>query len=160
MYTPDYPPLKAALPRQQEKVRTIRAKVEVRRPRILDKLAETAAEAAWHVHRVDTPEAAATAVAEVAAALRAKSVVRSAEEIFKRVDVDAALDDAAAVGQGSRHDQLAVAVIDHLPRLQPGPAGEDDSASPQQDGVSLDVVDEAVGGILEGVGARFRRRLE
>ena len=66
------------------------------------------------------------------------------------------LDPAAAVRQGPSHDHLALSVVDHLPRLQPGAAGEDDGVSPQQDGVSLDVVDEeTVSGVFESVISRF-----
>ncbi len=88
---PDYPPLKTSLLRHEEKVRTIQAKNEARRPRILAKLAENAAKAGWNVHPVETPEAAAALIADIAAQASAKKVVRSAEPIFQTVDLDNAL---------------------------------------------------------------------
>lgn len=91
IYAPDYPPLKAALTRQEEKVRTIGAKNLARRPRILERLTENAGLAGWHVHRVWSPEDAAEEVGGIAQKIRARSAVRSAEDIFKTVDVDGAL---------------------------------------------------------------------
>ena len=91
LHMPDHVALKAALPRQEEKVRTIRAKVEVRRPALLRRLAETAAAASWHVHGPVPAEDAAETVAEIASGLGARHVVRSAEEIFRRIDIDGAL---------------------------------------------------------------------
>jgi L-lactate utilization protein LutC len=89
--TPDHPSLKATLPRQQEKVRTIIAKNEARRSDIMSKLAETAEAASWQVHRVNTIDGAAATVAEIASVAGGRSVVRTAEDIFKRIDIDGAL---------------------------------------------------------------------
>ena len=90
-YPPDHPPLRANSTRQAEKVRTILARNEARRAQALDRLAETAAAASWNVRRVDDARGAAEAVAEAARAAGARSIVRTAEDIFSRVDVDAAL---------------------------------------------------------------------
>ena len=111
-HTPDHPPLKATPIRQEEKVRTVRAKNEARRPQLLNRLAETATAASWHVHRVNTPQGAAATVAEVAGRLRARSVVRSAEPVFSTVDVDGALraknipSTVLAVGRSRTRDDL------------------------------------------------------
>lgn len=91
LHMPDIPALKATLPRQEEKVRTVRAKVETRRPELLVQLAETAADAAWNVHGPTAAEDAADVVAEIVVRLGARRVIRSAEEIFRRLDVDGAL---------------------------------------------------------------------
>lgn len=91
LHTPDHPSLKTTPPRQEEKVRTIQAKVEARRPQLIARLAETAEAASWNVHRVNTAEGAAATVAEIAGRAKAKSIIRSAEEVFSRVDVDGAL---------------------------------------------------------------------
>ena len=91
LHMPDHPTLKAILPRQEEKVRTVHARVEARRARNLKLLAETAAAASWHVHGPFAAEDAAEVVANIATGLRAKHVVRSTEDIFKRVNVDGAL---------------------------------------------------------------------
>ena len=89
--TPDHPSLKATLPRHTEKVRTIQAKSEARLSMSVAKLVETATDASWTVHQVGGHGEAAEAVAEIAASVRAKSVIRTAEELFKRVDIDSTL---------------------------------------------------------------------
>ena len=91
LHMPDHPTLKAALPRQEEKVRTVRARVEARRAQSLKQLAETATAASWQVHGPVAAEDAAEVVAEIASGMRAKRVVRSTEDVFRRVNVDAAL---------------------------------------------------------------------
>ena len=90
-HTPDHSALKTTMPRQEEKVRTIQAKVASRRGASVRRLIETATAASWNVHQVSGPEEAAAAVADIAQQLNAQHVVRSAEELFKKVDVDAAL---------------------------------------------------------------------
>jgi L-lactate dehydrogenase complex protein LldG len=89
--TPDYPSLKTSLQRHEEKVRTIQAKNAARRPRLLTMLAENATKAGWQVHNVETHEDAAGLVGDIAARAGAKKVVRSAEDIFRTVDLDGAL---------------------------------------------------------------------
>ncbi|MCH7654720.1 MAG: lactate utilization protein [Chloroflexi bacterium] len=91
LHMPDHPTLKAALPRQEEKVRTVRARIDVLRAQNLKKLAETATAASWHVHGPIAVEEAAEVVAGIASGLRAKHVVRSTEDVFRRVNVDSAL---------------------------------------------------------------------
>lgn len=91
VHTPDHPSLKANAARQQEKVRTILAKNEARRSQALDRLARTAAAASWNVRRVGDAEEAADTVAEIARQAGVKNLVRSAEDVFKRVNIDAAL---------------------------------------------------------------------
>ena len=90
-HTPDHPSLKTSMLRQEEKVRTIQAKAAARRQPNVERLAETAAAASWHVHRASTSEMAAETVAEIVHRLGARLVVRSAEALFQRVEVDAAL---------------------------------------------------------------------
>jgi L-lactate dehydrogenase complex protein LldG len=89
--TPDHPTLKATLPRHEEKVRTTKARTEARRPQNVVRLEAIATAAAWHVHRAADAEIAANVVAEIASSIHAKNIVRTAEDIFKRVDIDATL---------------------------------------------------------------------
>ena len=91
LYAPDYPPLKTATIRQEEKVRTIQAKAFARRDRLVERLKETASTAGWHVHHVHSPEDAADVLGDIAIGIGAKAVVRTAEDIFKAVNVDAVL---------------------------------------------------------------------
>ncbi len=91
LYAPDYPPLKSATTRQEEKVQTVLARNAVRRPRLLERLAENAGAAGWNVHRVWSPEDAAQTIADIAKKIGAKNVVRSAEDVFKPMDLDGAL---------------------------------------------------------------------
>ena len=89
--TPDHPPLKAALPRHEEKVRTILGKVEARRSMSIAMLADNAAKASWNVHRVRGDVEAASAVGEIARKVGARNVIRTGEDLFRRIDVDGAL---------------------------------------------------------------------
>jgi len=88
---PDHPSLKTTLPRHTEKIRTIQAKSAARLPISLARLVETATAAAWNVHRATGHSQAAEMVAEIAATIHAKTVIRTAEDLFKRVDVDSTL---------------------------------------------------------------------
>ncbi len=91
LYAPDHPPLKANSTRQAEKIRTVLARNAARREQSVERLAETAAAASWNVHRVRNDAEAASAVAGIARSVGAKSVIRSFEDVFNRVDVDGAL---------------------------------------------------------------------
>lgn len=91
LHPPDHPPLRANAVRQQEKVRTVIARNAARRSQAVERLAQTAAAASWSVRRARDAADAANAVAQIAKQIGAKSVVRSAEDVFKRVDVDGAL---------------------------------------------------------------------
>ncbi len=91
VHMPDHPSLKANSTRQQEKVRTIVAKNAARRSQSLDRLARTASAASWNVRRAGDAEEAASIVAEIAQQSGVKNLVRSAEDIFKRVNIDTAL---------------------------------------------------------------------
>ncbi len=90
-HPPDHPPLRANAVRQQEKVRTVVARNAARRVQSVERLAQTAAAASWSVRRARDHADAANAVAQIARQIGAKSVVRSAEDVFKRVDADGAL---------------------------------------------------------------------
>jgi L-lactate utilization protein LutC len=90
-HVPDHPSLKMELPQQEQKVRTIQAKNEARRERLITALLSRAEQMGWRVNRVPGPEEAARAVAEIARDAGAKKAARSAQDIFKRVDVDGAL---------------------------------------------------------------------
>ncbi len=91
VHMPDHPSLKSNAARQQEKVRTVVARNEARRSRTLDRLAQTAAAASWNVRRANDAEEAASIVAEIAQQSGVKNLVRSAEDVFKRVNIDATL---------------------------------------------------------------------
>ena len=90
-FTPDHPTLKTTLPRHEEKIRTIQARTEARRSQNIARLEAIANEASWHVHRATGADAAANVVASIATEIRAKTIVRTAEDVFKRVDIDTVL---------------------------------------------------------------------
>ena len=112
LHTPDHPPLKTALPRQQEKVRTVQAKAEARRLLLVSQLVDRATKTGWQVQRVSSYNEAALMVSEIARKLHARRVVRTSEEIFRRVEVDLALRSARmtpivlASGQQRRRSAL------------------------------------------------------
>ena len=91
VHMPDHPSLKSNAARQQEKVRTVVARNEARRRRTLDRLSQTAAAASWNVRRAGDAEEAASIVAEIAQQSGVKNLVRSAEDVFKRVNIDTTL---------------------------------------------------------------------
>jgi L-lactate dehydrogenase complex protein LldG len=91
LHTPDHAPLKSNQTRQEEKVRTVLARVAARRSVLCERLADVAARASWNVHRAATPDRAAEVLADIADGLKARHVVRTAEDVFTRVDVDGAL---------------------------------------------------------------------
>ncbi len=91
LHTPDHPALKSNIARQKEKIRTVHARNEARITTNINRLIENASFASWNVHRVSNYDDAATVVAEVARSNKIKSVIRSAEEIFKKIDVDRSL---------------------------------------------------------------------
>ena len=97
VHTPDHPSLKTHLSRQEEKVRTIQARIEARRPQMLMRLMERAAQAGWQTKRVPTHKEAAQAVAEVVRAQGAHRVMRTGEELLERLELDTALRAAGAV---------------------------------------------------------------
>ena len=115
---PDHPSLKTVLARQEEKVRTIRAKVDVRQQRLLPRLLETAESNGWNLTRVPTHKEAAQTVAEIAKSLGARRVVRSNHDIFRKVDVDTPLRHLGAAmtvlaaGRGKRRETLRSAAMD------------------------------------------------
>lgn len=112
LHVPDHPALKTTLPRHQEKVVTIQAKVEARRSALATRLMETATAAGWHVHRVASENEAALMVGEIARGLGARRAVRTNEDVFRRVDVDLALRSARiapivlAAGRQRRRGEL------------------------------------------------------
>lgn len=115
--TPDHPSLKTGIARQDEKIRTIKAKLESRRNRLLVKFEEMASRNGWIVNRVSTDQEAVQAVKEIAKASEAREIVRSSHDIFRRVDVDSALRQpgvkvtALTSGRGRRLEWLQSVVM-------------------------------------------------
>ncbi len=58
---------------------------------LLDAVAESAAGAGWNVHRVASPEDAADVIARICTDAGVKNVLRSEQDVFDAVPVDAAL---------------------------------------------------------------------
>ena len=96
LHMPDRVTLKTTLPRQEEKLRTVLARAEARRPRLLGRLEDNARSAGWEVHRVGSHNEAALLVGQIARALRVRRAVRSTDGVFQRTEVDRALRGAGA----------------------------------------------------------------
>lgn len=88
LHRPDHPSLKATIPRQQEKIRTVRAKVKARLPQLLSLLVTNGTKAGWNVHRTSSYEETALVVESIAKKIQARRVVRSSEELFRRMGID------------------------------------------------------------------------
>ena len=65
-HMPDHPTLKMDLSLQEQKVRTIYAKNEARKERLITGFLAQAEQLGWQVNRVSGPEEAAQTVAEIA----------------------------------------------------------------------------------------------
>ena len=91
---PDYALLKVPLEQQHQKVNTILARIAARRAELVERFADMAQKGGWNVARVATPQEAAEHVLSVARHWEARSVVRAAQPVFKRVHPDEALKQA------------------------------------------------------------------
>jgi L-lactate dehydrogenase complex protein LldG len=88
LHRPDHPSLKSTIPRQQEKIRTVKARVKARLPQLLSLLIANGTKAGWQIHRAMSYEEAALTIERIAMKIQARRVVRSNEEIFRRVGID------------------------------------------------------------------------
>jgi len=86
-----YPRLTDTVPELEEQATQIRKRLEENLPALLDKLAEMAALGGWNVHRATGVEEAIDYIESVARESEATNVVRSAQDVFDTVPVDAAL---------------------------------------------------------------------
>ncbi len=89
--TEPYPRLTDTVPELEDQASQIRKKLEENLPALLDKLAEMAALGGWKVHRATGVEEAIGYIESVARESQATNVVRSAQDVFDSVPVDAAL---------------------------------------------------------------------
>lgn len=109
---PEYVALRVRRENQKQKVVTIEARVEARRPTLLNRLAETAARWGWQVERPTSAEEALRYIVSVARKTRAGLVVRSDHDVFSRLSVDANLQNQGArvtvvkVGRTMRRGRL------------------------------------------------------
>jgi L-lactate dehydrogenase complex protein LldG len=76
----------------QEEAQRIRARLAETRSTLLDKFAEVAQVRGWNVHRTSNPESAMAHIQSLADSLEVKNAVRSDQEVFGQVLVDAPLE--------------------------------------------------------------------
>ncbi len=86
-----YPRLTDTLSALEAQSAQIRKNLEENLPALLDKLAEMAALGGWNVHRASGVEEAIGYIESVARNSEATNVVRSAQDVFDQIPVDAAL---------------------------------------------------------------------
>ena len=86
-----YPRLTDTVPELEEQASEIRKRLEENLPALLDKLAEMAALGGWNVHRASGVEEAIGYIESVARDSEATNIVRSAQDVFDAIPVDAAL---------------------------------------------------------------------
>ena len=109
---PSYPPLMEDLSDLQDKAAAVERRVAEVRPRLLDRLAEVARLRGWEVYRAPGTEEALEHISGLAVSSKARSVVRSDEEVFQTVPVDGHLADlgvevtVAAQEAGRSRDEL------------------------------------------------------
>ena len=88
---PQYPRLAQDIDYLEEQAREVRERVWANRGALLDKLAEVAQLRGWQVRRAPDPEEAMDYVRSLANSLGTDRVVRSRQEVFETVPVDATL---------------------------------------------------------------------
>ena len=86
-----YPRLTETQAELEDQAAQIRRRLEENLPALLDKLAEMAALGGWSVHRASGVEEAIGYIESVARDSEATTIVRSAQDIFDEIPVDAAL---------------------------------------------------------------------
>ena len=89
---PAYPRLLEDVSALQEEAQRIRARLTETRPALLDRFAEVAEAGGWNVHRTSDPENAMAHIQSVADSLGVKNAVRSDQEVFAQILVDAPLE--------------------------------------------------------------------
>ena len=88
-----YPNLMEDVADLEAQVEQIRARMSESRDRLLDQLARVAQAGGWNVSRVPDPEDAIAYVESLAAAQEVGSIVRSDEEVFHQLPLDASMRD-------------------------------------------------------------------
>ena len=88
---PEYPRLAQGVDHLEEQAREVRERVRAKQGALLDKLAEVAQLRGWQVRRTPDPEEAIDYVQSLASGLGTDRVVRSSQEVFETVPVDATL---------------------------------------------------------------------
>ena len=88
---PEYPRLAQDVDHLEEQAREVRDRVQANQGALLDKLAEVAQLRGWQVRRAPDPEEAMDYVRSLANSLGTDRVVRSRQEVFETVPVDATL---------------------------------------------------------------------
>ncbi|HIN37449.1 MAG TPA: hypothetical protein EYM77_07330 [Dehalococcoidia bacterium] len=86
-----YPRLTDSLPELEKQAAQIRRHLEENLPDLLDKLADMAGKGGWNVHRASGVEEAIAYIETVARESEATNIVRSAQDVFDQIPVDAAL---------------------------------------------------------------------
>ncbi len=89
---PAYPRLLDGVSSLQEEAQRIRARINENRPALLDRFAEVAEVRGWNVHRTSDPENAMAHIQSLADSLGVKNAVRSDQEVFGQILVDAPLE--------------------------------------------------------------------
>ena len=87
----EYPRLAQGIEQLEDQAREVRERVRANRGALLDKLAEVAQLRGWQVRRTPDPEEAMDYVRSLADGLGANRVVRSRQEVFEAVPLDATL---------------------------------------------------------------------
>ena len=89
---PAYPRLLDDLSSLQEEAQRIRARIAETQPALLDRFAKVAEVRGWNVHRTSDPENAMAHIQSLADSLEVKNAVRSEQEVFGQILVDAPLE--------------------------------------------------------------------
>jgi len=86
-----YPRLTDTVPEMEEQAAEVRRRLTENLPDLLDQLADMAGKGGWNIHRASGTEEAVGHVESIVKESGATNIVRSAQEVFEQVPVDAAL---------------------------------------------------------------------
>jgi len=86
-----YPRLTDTVGELEEQAAQLRRRVEENLPALLDKLADMAEKGGWRVHRASGAEEAVGFVESIVKESGTSNIVRSAQDVFEQIPVDAAL---------------------------------------------------------------------
>jgi L-lactate dehydrogenase complex protein LldG len=84
-----YPRLEETTQDLEDQARELRLRLETQSPRLMDQLATVAELQGWKVHRAEDPEDAMAAVLAVADSVGARTAVRTGQDVFDEVPLDA-----------------------------------------------------------------------
>ena len=100
-----YPPLTETVAQIESQAAAARQRIDLERPALLDRLAETAQLRGWQLCRTANPEEAIAYIAALAADRKIAQAARSNQEVFAALPLDAALSNLGIANLTAAHNE-------------------------------------------------------